>query len=68
MMLTVADWDVTRSRYFGLGHAHETATLIRYAIHQELTTPESAAPTLQEFSPFTSGIHLMVYLPSMIYL
>src|SRR5688572_26156409 len=28
----------------------------------------SAAPALQEFSPFTSGIHLMVYLPSMIYL
>ena len=35
----VADWDVTLSRYFGLWHVHETATLVRYAIHQELTTP-----------------------------
>ncbi len=25
-------------------------------------------PTLQEFSPFTSRIHLMVYVPSMLYL
>ena len=28
----------------------------------------SAAPALQDFSPFPSSIHLMVYLPAMHYL
>jgi hypothetical protein len=32
MRITVADWDVTLSRYFGVWHGHETATLVCYAL------------------------------------
>ena len=51
----------------------ETVPLVRYAIRRlpplnAILLWAAAAPALQEFSPFTSGIHLIVYLPSMLYL
>ena len=52
----------------GAGGLSTAAKMVANIEQRFCPKTHSAAPALQEFPPFTSRIHLMAYLPSMLYL